>query len=129
RFFPSTKEVKRQPRLYNDAISPGGGTLFNNHKWYSFKLPLTARHIPAWRKDGFTVKLFFLSLASPEMACARVAQRVKVGGHNAPEATIRRRFAAGLRNFEEIYKPLVNKWALYDNSFATPILIGEGENP
>ncbi len=103
------------------------------HERFAFETTLSgrgyARHIPAWRKDGFTVKLFFLSLASPELACARVAQRVKVGGHNAPEATIRRRFAAGLRNFEEIYKPLVNKWALYDNSFATPILIGEGENP
>jgi predicted ABC-type ATPase len=37
--------------------------------------------------------------------------------------------AVGLRNFEEIYKPIVNEWALYDNSFATPILIEEGENP
>jgi predicted ABC-type ATPase len=54
---------------------------------------------------------------------------VKTGGHNVPEETIRRRFAAGLRNFEEIYKPLVNEWALYDNSFATPVLIEEGENP
>jgi len=58
-----------------------------------------------------------------------VAQRVKAGGHNVPEATIRRRFAAGLRNFEDIYKPIINEWALYDNSFTTPILIEEGENP
>lgn len=34
--------------------------------------------------------------------------------------------AAGLRNFEKIYKPIVNEWALYDNSFTTPILIEEG---
>lgn len=72
---------------------------------------------------------FFLQLTSPERACTRVAQRVKAGGHNVPEAMIRRRFAAGLRNFEDIYKPIVNEWALYDNSFTTPILIEEGENP
>ncbi len=103
------------------------------HESFAFETTLSgrgyARHIPVWRREGFTVKLFFLRLASPELACARVAQRVKAGGHNVPEATIRRRFAAGLRNFKEIYKPLVNEWALYDNSFATPILIEEGENP
>ncbi len=71
------------------------------------------------------VKLFFLRLASPELAIARVRQRVKAGGHNVPEETIRRRFASGLRNFEEIYKPIVDEWALYDNSSKTPILIEE----
>jgi len=103
------------------------------HESFAFETTLSgrgyARHIPVWRKDGFTVKLFFLRLALPELACARVAQRVKAGGHNVPEATIRRRFAAGLRNFEEIYKPIVNEWAQYENSYATPILIEEGENP
>lgn len=88
-----------------------------------------ARHIPVWRKQGFTVKLFFLRLTSPELAIARVAQRVKAGGHNVPEATIRRRFTAGLHNLEKIYKPIVDEWALYDNSFATPTLIEEGVNP
>ena len=59
-----------------------------------------ARHIPVWQKKGYTVKLFFLRLDSPELAIARVRQRVKEGGHNVPEDTIRRRFTAGLRNFE-----------------------------
>jgi predicted ABC-type ATPase len=72
------------------------------------------------------VKLFFLRLASPELAIARVRQRVKAGGHNVPEDTIRRRFASGLRNFEEIYKPIVDEWALYDNSSRTSILVEEG---
>lgn len=61
-----------------------------------------ARHISVWREQGFMVKFFFLRLASPELAIARVCQRVKAGGHNVPEETIRRRFASGLRNFEEI---------------------------
>jgi predicted ABC-type ATPase len=87
-----------------------------------------AQHIPVWRKKGFTVKLFFLRLTSPELAIARVQQRVKAGGHNVPEETIRRRFAAGLRNYEKIYKPIVDEWVLYDNSFTTPNLIEEGVN-
>ncbi|MFZ3115929.1 MAG: AAA family ATPase [Syntrophales bacterium] len=85
-----------------------------------------AKHILAWRKQGFMVKLFFLRLASPELAIARVCQRAKAGGHNVSEETIRRRFASGLRNFEEIYKPIVDEWALYDNSSRTPILVEEG---
>ena len=85
-----------------------------------------ARHILMWREQGFTVKLFFLRLDSPELAIARVRQRVKAGGHNVPEVTIRRRFASGLRNFEEIYKTIVDEWALYDNSSRTPLLVEEG---
>lgn len=85
-----------------------------------------AKHIPVWRQEGFTVKLIYLRLASPELAIARVRQRVKEGGHNVPEETIRRRFTAGMRNFETIYKAIVNEWAIFDNSSQTPILIGEG---
>ena len=88
-----------------------------------------ARLIPAWREDGYTVKLFFLRLASPELAIARVRQRVREGGHNVPEPTIRRRFAAGLRNLEEIYKPIVSEWAIYENSGPAPLLLEEGGHP
>ena len=72
------------------------------------------------------VKLFFLRLASPELAIARVRQRVRDGGHNVPEATIRRRFVAGLRNFKEIYQPAVSEWAIYENSGPSPLLLEEG---
>lgn len=85
-----------------------------------------ARLIPIWRKEGYTVKLIFLQLASPELAIARVLQRVKEGGHNVPEETIRRRFASGSLNFEEIYKPIVDEWVVYDNSANIPILVEEG---
>ncbi|MCX5858152.1 MAG: zeta toxin family protein [Deltaproteobacteria bacterium] len=84
-----------------------------------------AKHVKSWQKQGYTIKLFFLHLNSPELAIARVRQRVREGGHNVPEQTIRRRFTAGLGNFEEIYKPIVDEWALYDNSSSRPILIEE----
>jgi len=35
-----------------------------------------------------------------------VAERVLQGGHDIPEDVIRRRFAAGLHNFEHVYKVL-----------------------
>jgi predicted ABC-type ATPase len=87
-----------------------------------------ARQIPDWRKRGYHVKLVFLSLPSAEMAVARVAARVEQGGHSIPEPVIRRRFETGLRNFHEVYKPLVDAWALYDNSDTFPVLIDRQEN-
>ena len=87
---------------------------------FAFETTLSGRGyaelIPAWQTEGFVVKLFFLRLASPELAIARVRQRVREGG----------RFASGLSNFETLYKPLVDEWALYDNSGGEPILIEEG---
>jgi len=87
-----------------------------------------ARLIPRWRNAGYNVRLFFLSLPTAELAIARVATRVEQGGHTVAEATIRRRFAAGLRNFKELYVDLVDRWEWYDNSGSTPRLISEGEN-
>lgn len=75
-----------------------------------------ARLIPTWQAQSYIVKLFFLQLLSPELAIARVAQRVRAGGHHVPEAIIRRRFAAGLHNLETLYKLIVDEWVCYDNS-------------
>jgi predicted ABC-type ATPase len=82
-----------------------------------------ARHIPHWKHEGFHIKLLFLSLPSVEMAIARVAARVAQGGHSVPELVIRRRFDSGLRNFHEVYKPLVHGWTQYDNSGVAPVLM------
>jgi hypothetical protein len=68
-------------------------------------------------------------LPNPEVAIARVALRVSQGGHRIPEDVIRRRFAAGLHNFEAIYKPAVNDWAKYDNEGTSPVLLEWGREP
>lgn len=86
-----------------------------------------ARLIPVWQEFGYAVKLIFLSLPCVEMAIARVKTRVRQGGHTIPEKVIRRRFEAGVENVETVYKPLVNAWALYDNSRQQPVLIEEAE--
>jgi len=87
-----------------------------------------AQAVPKWRKMGYHVKLFFLQLPNVEMAIDRVAERVQQGGHNIPEATIRRRYDAGLKNFDQKYKSLVNLWLHYDNSGTDPKLIDWNEN-
>ena len=86
-----------------------------------------ARHIPNWQAAGYHVTLLFLALPSAEAALQRVRERVAQGGHSIPENVVRRRFSAGKLNFEVVYKPLVDAWALYDNSNGTPLLLSWGE--
>jgi len=99
---------------------------------FSFETTLSgrsySRHIPEWRSAGYKVKLFYVRLATPELAMARVKNRVMIGGHDVPEDVIRRRFARGLENFENIYKKIVDEWALYDNSGSYPELRDRGKN-
>jgi predicted ABC-type ATPase len=90
---------------------------------------LYARLIPLWRRSGYRVRLIFLSLPDPDVAVARVATRVAQGGHNVGTAIIRRRFVTGLRNFQDVYLHLVDRWWWYDNSGSVPQLISEGSNP
>ena len=88
-----------------------------------------ARQIPQWQALGYRVELFFLSLPSADMAVQRVAERVRQGGHNIPEATIRRRFEAGRRLLAEVYRPLVTQWVLYDNAGESPLLMDWSDKP
>lgn len=81
-----------------------------------------------WREKGYHVTLYFLYLPDAETAIARVAERVRQGGHDIPEEVIRRRLRAGLRNFHKTYKTAVDAWALFDNSGETPVLLELEEN-
>lgn len=85
-----------------------------------------AKKIPRWQAQSYEVVLVFLRLDSPETAIARVAARVRQGGHHIPEEVIRRRFEAGLKNFEAVYQQLVDYWFLYDNTGSQPCLIARG---
>ncbi len=88
-----------------------------------------ARRIPRWRAAGYHVTLYFLALPLVELGIARVAERVRQGGHHVPDSVVRRRFVSGRRNFDRIYRDLVDAWALYDNSGAEPVLMDWKEKP
>jgi predicted ABC-type ATPase len=72
-----------------------------------------ARKIPAWRAAGYAVRLIYVRLPNVEASLERVRRRVASGGHNIPEATIRRRFGRSLDYLEKFYKPLVDKWYVW----------------
>lgn len=75
---------------------------------------------------GYFVSLIFFSLPTPEQAVQRVARRVSQGGHNIPTDVIYRRYDAGLRNFFQLYSPLVDFWSLYDNNICPTFRIASG---
>jgi predicted ABC-type ATPase len=101
------------------------------HESFAFETTLAgrgyARSIPRWQAAGYHVKITFLALPNAALAVARVAARVAQGGHDVPEDAIRRRFKAGLDNFQRIYRPLVDAWVIYDNSGTEPKLLEWGE--
>ncbi len=74
------------------------------------------RLVTALVEVGDAVHIFYLWLPSPEMAVARVRRRVEAGGHDVPEAVIRRRFRKSLVNFDRLFRPVANTWRLYDGS-------------
>jgi predicted ABC-type ATPase len=85
------------------------------------------RHIRQWQQAGYRVELIFLQLNHADEAVARVEQRVRQGGHHITETLIRRRFAAGLENFQRHYAPAVDAWALYNNAGEKPALLDWSE--
>jgi predicted ABC-type ATPase/GNAT superfamily N-acetyltransferase len=68
------------------------------------------------KETGYTVHLVYFWLVSPELAVARVAERVSKGGHNVPEETIRRRYHRSIQSFFRRYRPLATTWEVYNNS-------------
>lgn len=75
-----------------------------------------ARWLRTLRAAEYRAHLVLLALPSADVAVARVAERVRRGGHSVPEDVVRRRFASGLKNFFANYINAVDTWQIYDNS-------------
>jgi predicted ABC-type ATPase len=98
---------------------------------FAFETTLAARSYAGWldelRGTGYGVHLFYYWLNSADLAIARVAARVRAGGHHVPEATIRQRYGRSIRNLFGMYLPVVSDWKVYDNSHECPRLIAHGK--
>jgi predicted ABC-type ATPase len=79
------------------------------------------------RERGYRVHFFYLWIPSVELALARIRERVLRGGHDVPEAVVRRRFDRSIRNFLVHYRLQGDSWNLYDNTAATPRIIASHE--
>jgi predicted ABC-type ATPase len=99
---------------------------------FAFETTLASRSLAPWLADltrtSYQFQLVFLWLPGEEVAVARVTDRARMGGHDVPAQTVRRRYHAGLRNFFRLYRPLAATWAMYDNSeMGSMRLIASGE--
>lgn len=95
---------------------------------FSFETTLAGRshagRVRRLQKElGYNVVLVFVWLPSPELAVLRVAGRVKQGGHNIPEETIRRRYRQGIVNFAKLYAPVVDRWIVFSGADTPPVEI------
>jgi len=96
---------------------------------FAFETTLSGVHylqrIQEWKDLGYTVKLWFIALSSPELAISRVKERVAQGGHNIPEEVIHRRYTAGLENLPK-YQKVVKSWVLLDGDKTPPEQTDQG---
>jgi predicted ABC-type ATPase len=104
--------------------------LANQESDFAFETTLAARtfapFIANCRNKGYTIRLVYFWLNSPNLAVSRVAKRVASGGHSIPEADIRRRYQRGQRNLIQLYLPLADSWLVFDNSQSITRIVAEG---
>ena len=98
---------------------------------FAFETTLASRSLAPWiaelMQTGYEFNLVFLWLPAADLSVQRVADRVRVGGHEVSEATVRRRYSRGLHNFFYLYQPMATTWRMYDNTDVSNIrLIAEG---
>ncbi|MGA2185668.1 MAG: zeta toxin family protein [Bryobacteraceae bacterium] len=98
---------------------------------FAFETTLASRSFAPWivklKAAGYEFYVDYLWVPSADLAVARVAERVALGGHDVPEDVIRRRYESGLQNFFRVYTPLAEGWRFYDNRRADgPRLVAEG---
>ena len=96
---------------------------------FGFETTCASRRHPRFlnecRARGYKIVLVFLWLPSADVALARVARRVRQGGHRIPDEVVVRRYSAGLRNMRELYLPLADPVFIYDNSDGGGALIAD----
>ena len=75
------------------------------------------------RELGDETTLIYIFVDSAEVCIARIAARVRSGGHSIPDADVRRRYARSKRNFLGVYSPLADQWTLFYNGDAQTHLV------
>jgi predicted ABC-type ATPase len=66
-------------------------------------------------ENGFDVFLIYIGTESVEINLTRIAKRVQVGGHDVPEADVRRRYVRSFRNLPMAFR-IADSTLLFDNS-------------
>jgi predicted ABC-type ATPase len=99
---------------------------------FTFETTLGGNTMPALlakaAASGIEVRMFYVGLASADEHIERVRQRVLAGGHDIPEADIRRRFSHSLINLVSLL-PVLTELKVYDNSATADPATGKAPRP
>jgi predicted ABC-type ATPase len=138
REFVNADEIARGLSPFNaDNVAIAAGRLMiermralvQAERSFAFETTCSGRAYVALLKKckaaGWRTTLIYLWLPSPEAALARVARRVREGGHAIPAETVIRRYWAGMANMRGLYLPLADVAAIYNNSDEGRALIAE----
>jgi predicted ABC-type ATPase len=97
---------------------------------FAFETTLAARTYAGWLRDlvaaGYSTHLFYFWVRDPDFAIARVAARVRAGGHFVPDETVRQRYGRSVLNLFQLYMPHLTTWKVYDNTQNDYRLVAEG---
>lgn len=99
---------------------------------FTFETTLGGNTIPTLlaeaAKRGIEVDVFYVGLDSADAHVERVRQRVRAGGHDIPEADIRRRYRHSLINLVKLL-PVLTGLRVYDNSAPADPATGQAPKP
>jgi predicted ABC-type ATPase len=118
--FLNADEIQREDPAFAQPVAAGRelvrrlDALASQRRTFAVETTLSSRgyvgKLRTWTGLGYFTSLHFIELPSADFAVRRVAMRVAAGGHDVPEADVRRRFERGLRLFSTVYQPLVGRW-------------------
>lgn len=80
------------------------------------------------KERGYETSIIYTFVDSPEVCIARIAARVKRGGHYIPDEDVRRRYLRSKRNFLDMYAPIVDYWTLLYNGDAQVVMVARKDN-
>ncbi len=99
---------------------------------FAFETTLGASTLPRMligaAERGIDVHVWYAGLATPELHLERVRSRVARGGHDIPEAAIRRRFEHSRLNLI-LLLPVLASLRVYDNSAEADPATGKAPRP
>jgi predicted ABC-type ATPase len=78
------------------------------------------------KEKGFRIVLFYIWVGSAKLSIERIKHRVSKGGHHVPSKDVIRRFGRSIRHFFNHYRPLADKFYVFDNRDQKPVMIAFG---
>ncbi|WP_369717362.1 zeta toxin family protein [Leptotrichia sp. HSP-536] len=105
------KAAKIAINLRNDCLQHGKS--FNEETTLNGKTIL--KTIDKAKELGYELQLFYVGVASPELAKERIRNRVEKGGHNIADEIVEKRYYESLKNLKQVITKFDEVY-LYDNS-------------